>query len=83
MLIVIVQQSHYTCGEGQKLRDDFLTLPESSLCAIGSHWVGSYQPARFWLQKRIGRILNYEDVRWYQRVVDTIAEELRFRAAEG
>ncbi len=51
--------------------------------AVWNHWVGSYQPARLWLQKRIGRMLNYDDVRWYQRVVDTIAEELRFRAAKG
>ncbi len=51
--------------------------------AVWNHWVGSYQPARLWLQKRIGRTLNYEEVCWYQRVVDTIAEELRFRATKG
>ena len=45
--------------------------------AVWEHYVGSYQPARLWLQKRIGRTLNYEEIRWYQRIVATIQAELK------
>ena len=47
---------------------------------VWDHYVGAYQPARLWLQKRIGRRLDYDDVRWYLRVCATIAAELKFRA---
>ena len=47
--------------------------------AVWDHYVGAYQPARLWLQKRIGRRLDYDDVRWYLRVCATIAAELNFR----
>ena len=47
---------------------------------VWDHYVGAYQPARLWLQKRIGRRLDYDDVRWYLRICATIAEELNFRA---
>ena len=48
--------------------------------AVWDHYVGAYQPARLWLQKRIGRRLDYDDVRWYLRICATIAAELKFRA---
>ena len=41
---------------------------------VWDHYVGAYQPARLWLQKRVGRTLDFEDVRWYLRMVATIAE---------
>ena len=47
--------------------------------AVWDHYVGAYQPARLWLQKRIGRRLDYDDVRWYLRICATIAAELKFR----
>ena len=43
--------------------------------AVWDHYVGAYQPARLWLQKRIGRRLDYDDVRWYLRICATIAAE--------
>ena len=46
---------------------------------VWDHYVGAYQPARLWLQKRVGRRLDFEDVRWYLRVCATIAAELKFR----
>ena len=46
---------------------------------VWDHYVGAYQPARLWLQKRIGRRLDYDDVRWYLRICATIAAELNFR----
>ena len=49
------------------------------LAAVWDHFVGSYQPARLWLQKRKGRTLDYDDVNWYLRVCATIAAELKFR----
>ena len=40
---------------------------------VWDHYVGAYQPARLWLQKRVGRTLDFDDVRWYLRMVATIA----------
>lgn len=42
---------------------------------VWDHYVGAYQPARLWLQKRVGRKLDFDDVRWYLRMCATIAEE--------
>ena len=44
--------------------------------SVWDHYVGAYQPARLWLQKRIGRRLDFDDVNWYLRVCATIYEEL-------
>ena len=41
---------------------------------VWDHYVGAYQPARLWLQKRVGRRLDFDDVKWYLRMVATIAE---------
>ena len=43
---------------------------------VWDHYVGSYQPARLWLQKRKGRTLDYDDVNWYLRVCATIYAEI-------
>ncbi len=40
---------------------------------VWDHYVGAYQPARLWLQKRVGRRLDFDDVKWYLRIVATIA----------
>ena len=40
---------------------------------VWDHYVGAYQPARLWLQKRVGRTLDFDDVKWYLRIVATIA----------
>ena len=44
--------------------------------SVWEHYVGSYQPARLWLQKRKGRTLDYDDVNWYLRVCATIYAEI-------
>lgn len=36
--------------------------------------VGGYQPARKWLSDRKGRVLTFEDVRHYQRIIKVLAE---------
>ncbi|MFC2324485.1 MAG: type ISP restriction/modification enzyme [Bacteroides sp.] len=43
---------------------------------VWDHYVGSYQPARLWLQKRKGRTLDFDDVNWYLRVCATIYAEI-------
>ncbi len=48
--------------------------------SVWDHYVGAYQPARLWLQKRIGRRLDFDDVNWYLRVCATIYEELRVKS---
>ena len=40
---------------------------------VWDHYVGAYQPARLWLQKRVGRRLDFDDVKWYLRMVASIA----------
>jgi len=47
---------------------------------VWDHYVGAYQPARLWLQKRIGRRLDFDDVNWYLRVCANIYEELRVKS---
>ena len=47
--------------------------------SVWDHFVGAYQPARLWLQKRKGRTLDYDDVNWYLRVCATIYAELELR----
>ena len=42
---------------------------------VWDHYVGAYQPARLWLQKRLGRILDFDDVRWYLRLCATVVAE--------
>ena len=45
--------------------------------AVWDHFVGAYQPARLWLQKRVGRRLDFDDVNWYLRICATIWAELK------
>ena len=44
--------------------------------SVWDHYVGSYQPARLWLQKRVGRVLSFDDIEWYRRVVSSMEVEL-------
>ena len=44
--------------------------------SVWDHFVGAYQPARLWLQKRKGRTLDFDDVNWYLRVCATIYAEI-------
>ena len=37
-------------------------------------YIGGYQPAQKWLKDRKGRILNYDDIRHYQRIVFVLNE---------
>ena len=37
-------------------------------------YIGGYQPAQKWLKDRKGRILGYEDIRHYQRIVRILKE---------
>ena len=53
----------------------FNNVPQS----VWDHYVGAYQPARLWLQKRVGRRLDFDDVNWYLRICATIWAELEIR----
>lgn len=37
-------------------------------------YIGGYQPAQKWLKDRKGRILNYEDVMHYQKIIKALSE---------
>ena len=43
---------------------------------VWDHYVGAYQPVRLWLQKRVGRTLDFDDVRWYLRLCATVETEI-------
>jgi len=47
---------------------------------VWDHYVGAYQPARLWLQKRVGCRLDSDDVNWYLRICATIYEELSVKS---
>ena len=44
----------------------FNNVPQS----VWDHYVGA--PPRLWLQKRMGRRLDFDDVNWYLRICATI-----------
>ena len=43
--------------------------------------IGAYQPAQKWLKDRKGRILGYEDILHYQRIIKAILETYRLMQA--
>ena len=40
-------------------------------------FVGGYQPAKKWLKDRVGRVLDYEDIRHYQLIIACIDKTLK------
>jgi hypothetical protein len=37
-------------------------------------YIGGYQPAQKWLKDRKGRILSYEDIQHYQKIIVALAQ---------
>lgn len=37
-------------------------------------FVGGYQPAQKWLKDRFGKILSYEEVKYYQMIISSLIE---------
>jgi predicted helicase len=37
-------------------------------------YIGGYQPAQKWLKDRCGRVLNYDDIRHYQKIIAALCE---------
>ena len=42
--------------------------------AAWEFFIGGYQPAQKWLKDRKGRILDYADIRRYQKIVAALAQ---------
>jgi hypothetical protein len=40
-------------------------------------YIGGYQPAQKWLKDRKGRILDFEDIMHYQRIIKALVETAR------
>ena len=40
-------------------------------------YIGGYQPAQKWLKDRKGRVLNFEDIQHYQKIIVALAETAR------
>jgi predicted helicase len=51
----------------------FRGVPEASW----SFYIGGYQPAQKWLKDRKGRVLSFDDVKHYQRILKVLAETSR------
>lgn len=45
--------------------------------AVWEFYIGGYQPAQKWLKDRKGRVLSFEDVRHYQRIIEALTETER------
>jgi hypothetical protein len=43
-------------------------------------YIGGYQPAQKWLKDRKGRVLNFEDILHYQKIIVALAETARIMA---
>jgi hypothetical protein len=37
-------------------------------------YIGGYQPAQKWLKDRKGRVLSYEDIQHYQKIIVALSE---------
>ena len=37
-------------------------------------YIGGYQPAQKWLKDRKGRVLSYEDIQHYQKIIVALVE---------
>ena len=40
-------------------------------------YIGGYQPAQKWLKDRKGRVLNFEDILHYQKIIVALTETAR------
>ena len=55
-------------------------------CVPASVWecyIGAYRPAQKYLKDRKGRVLSFEEIRHYQKIVAVLNETLRFRSLES
>lgn len=50
----------------------FKNVPEN----VWNFYIGGYQPAKKWLKDRKGRILNYEDILHYQKIIAAITKTI-------
>lgn len=41
---------------------------------VWEFYIGGYQPAQKWLKDRVGRILNFEDILHYQKIIVALSE---------
>ncbi|MFN4000472.1 type ISP restriction/modification enzyme [Algoriphagus sp.] len=48
----------------------FDTVPEIAW----NFYIGGYQPAQKWLKDRKGRVLDFEDIMHYQRIIKALTE---------
>jgi hypothetical protein len=44
---------------------------------VWEFYVGAYQPAQKWLKDRVGRALDYEDIRHYQLIIACVDKTLK------
>ena len=48
--------------------------------AVWEYHIGGYQVANKWLKDRKGRLLTFDDLRHYQRVIAALAETIALQA---
>jgi predicted helicase len=47
--------------------------------ATWEYYIGGYQPAKKWLKDRKGRILSFEDIEHYQKIITVISTTIRIQ----
>ena len=79
-----IGSAHYTfTGAGDdvvdkpKLEDGKIWINDSQYfdnvpVDVWEFWIGGYQPARKWLKDRAGRMLSFEDIQHYQRILKVL-----------
>jgi len=44
---------------------------------VWEFYIGGYQPAQKWLKDRKGRVLEFEDILHYQKIIVALSETIR------
>ncbi|MDR2410538.1 MAG: hypothetical protein LBE13_20845, partial [Bacteroidales bacterium] len=47
---------------------------------IWSYYIGGYQPAEKWLKDRKGRVLSFEDIEHYQKIITVLKMTIELQA---
>ncbi|MDR0606738.1 MAG: hypothetical protein LBG80_20905, partial [Bacteroidales bacterium] len=48
--------------------------------AIWGYYIGGYQPAEKWLKDRKGRVLSFEDIEHYQKIITVLKMTIELQA---
>ena len=47
---------------------------------VWEYYIGGYQPAQKWLKDRKGRVLSFEDIEHYQKIITVLKMTIELQA---